>query len=629
MTKRFWIVHGEPSGRAALVRWLGSGLAQGPVRVEAFDGAQAPEVILLRVGAEMGPALDFAHRISRQHPASGWVLLHDPGFPAAELQDAFRGLGARLLPWPPQRDALVRVIAEALSGERSTGIAGRRQRDALVRRFGRTFGDLDLPDPTRHAPGALVIQGEPGTGRLLLARMIHTLSDGAPGFLHVSCGPELTVADLGRRLAAAPSGPRDRNLICLEGPERLAPEVQRELRGWIAYGPSDPVLAAERLTWIALVEECAGEAYPLDPALDETLSSSRVRLPPLRERAGAATAFAESFTRDWCRTRGLPERALAEDALAWIDAEAWPGNVTELEATLTRALSNVGSGPLQASDLASDLAEEPTEGGNVEPVEERPMPAMPVAPEQAAAPVDESPPEPRPKPAAVAPPPTEPAARPSTPRVEALATALAHELRNPMVSIRTFAALLPERQSDPAFGEEFRRQVEQDVARMEGRIGRLHDFVELQDADLKRVDVSAMLERLLVDRRGEIQRRRLLVLRELETEEPYALADETRLEFAFASLLDAALTHVPDRADLYLAARHHPSGLRDEPAMRVLLRFHGEHGAGLGDANADLSVATSLDLLLARIVVESCNGVLTIETANEHERVVSVDLPAP
>jgi hypothetical protein len=63
--------------------------------------------------------------------------------------------------------------------------------------------------------------------------------------------------------------------------------------------------------------------------------------------------------------------------------------------------------------------------------------------------------------------------------------------------------------------------------------------------------------------------------------------------------------------------------------MRVLLRFHGEHGAGLGDANADLSVATSLDLLLARIVVESCNGVLTIETANEHERVVSVDLPAP
>jgi DNA-binding NtrC family response regulator len=639
MTNRFWIVHGEPSGRAALVRWLGRGLAQGPPHVDAFEGAPAPDVVVLRVDADMSAALDFAHRISRQHPATGWVLLHDREFLTSDLGEAFRGLDARRLPWPPQRDALVRAMAEAGARERTTGLAGRRQRDSLVRRFARTFGDLDLPDPTRHSPGALVIQGEPGTGRLLLARMIHTLSEGAPGFLHVSCGPELTVADLGRRLGTLPSGPRDRSLVCLEAPERLEPEVQRELRGWIAYGPSAPALPAERLTWIALVEECAGEPYPLEPALADVLSGSRVRLPPLRERPGAATAFAESFARDWCRRRGLAERALADDAIAWLEQEPWVGNVTELEAALARALAGSGSGPLRAADLSAGLGGEEAPGDEAKAETERPPPVTPItpktaataAPPAAAAAAPAQPPaggsqEPVP-PAAHTPPHPVPVASP--PRVEALATALAHELRNPMVSIRTFAALLPERQGDPAFGEEFRRQVEQDVARMEGRIGRLHDFVELHEPQQKRVDVSGMLERLLVDRRDEIQRRRLLVLRELETEQPYALADEARLDFAFSSLLDAALAHVPDRADLYLAARHHPSGLRDGPAMRILLRFHGEHGAGLADTNSDLSVATSLDLLLARVVIESCDGVLAIETGNEDERVVSVDLPAP
>jgi transcriptional regulator with PAS, ATPase and Fis domain len=63
-----------------------------------------------------------------------------------------------------------------------------------------------------------------------------------------------------------------------------------------------------------------------------------IRLPPLRERLADLEALAEALMEDIARRGGLAARSLAPDALAWLAARAWPGNIRELRNVLEQAV---------------------------------------------------------------------------------------------------------------------------------------------------------------------------------------------------------------------------------------------------------------------------------------------------
>ncbi len=212
-----------------------------------------------------------------------------------------------------------------------------------------------------------------------------------------------------------------------------------------------------------------------------------------------------------------------------------------------------------------------------------------------------------------------------------LARSLSHEIRNPLVSIRTFAALLPEHFADPSFRERFTELVGRDVAQIDEVVTRLADVAEHETIEPTSVDVSALLERLLDARRDEIGRGRLLVLRELERDEPLALADARGLEVALAGLLDRALASLPERGDLFVATRRIDRAADGAPRLRVLLRHHNpELGAGDTSGLAELGAATNvLEYVLAETVVATTGGQLTIDSTDGQETLILVDLRTP
>ena len=394
------------------------------------------------------------------------------------------------------RAAASRRRARARRARASSLRAGRaRGRDALVRRFTRTFGDLDLPDPTRSG-GPLLIEGEPGTGRLLFARVVHALAEPPAAFVHVVCDAALALDAIANRLAAL--GGRSAT-ICLERPEQLSAATQRELAGWIDLGPPEPAFDPGQLRWLAIVDET--QRMRLDGDLQQALASTSVRIPPLRERRGVAERFAEAWVADWSRARGQAGRTLSPDALAAIAADAWPGNLRELEGVLRGAVAGDARGAITAEELGGgalpDLpkptplprattpaanpfqpqAETETEGAPAVPGPEAPTPAPVAAPER-----DES-----------------------GASVPALARALQHELRNPMTSLRTFAALLPERHDDESFRDEFRHQVERDLERMEDRLERLRSNGSLRP--MREIRPSSRWPRRRGDGRPQAMRR--------------------------------------------------------------------------------------------------------------------------
>ena len=218
-----------------------------------------------------------------------------------------------------------------------------------------------------------------------------------------------------------------------------------------------------------------------------------------------------------------------------------------------------------------------------------------------------------------------------------LARSLSHEIRNPLVSIRTFTELLPEHFADESFRERFTELVGRDVAHIDEVVDRLARAASQEKIEAAPVDVSAMIEGLLDERREAIGERRLLVLRELERDAPIAWADAHSLEIALAGLLDRALAALPERGDLFVATRRIDRGPDGAPRLRVLLRHHNPELAGsssrlLGDdsALADVSSANNvIEYVLAETIVEASGGQLTIDSTDAQETLILVDLQTP
>jgi hypothetical protein len=441
-----WIVHGDAQARAALMRMARVPALAGPPSLGAFPPAPSPGAVVLHVPLAAQDALAFAHNAAWQHPHAHWLLLVDPGLDAGWVAAAFAPLRHAVLLFPPERAALEQALRRALAGA-TPSLAALRQRDVLVARFARTLGDVALPDLAAEAAGHLAVTGERGTGKLLLARTLHALA-GAAGeervaFVLLAGAPGASAAALEAQLAAAAER-ADRLSVCLEAPERLAPAVQREVASWVELGAPGVLLDPTRILWIFLRSEAFGASAPLEPTLAELCETPALRLPPLRERPGAALRFAEQWLREHFAAQGREPRALDASARDAIARDPWPGNTRELEAALRRAVGAAREGdeaPIEAAALGLATAPEVPERESASGAREAPLASArlpisrgPASPTGSAPPAPSGPPAgralaaeeaPRPEPALLTELELEPAHAEGSPRITHAAPELA------------------------------------------------------------------------------------------------------------------------------------------------------------------------------------------------------------
>jgi two-component system NtrC family response regulator len=81
------------------------------------------------------------------------------------------------------------------------------------------------------------------------------------------------------------------------------------------------------------------------------LSEISISIPPLRERPGDAVLLAQAFLERYAREMGRSLRGFTADALAALEAHAWPGNVREMENLVKRATIMAEGSQITATDL--------------------------------------------------------------------------------------------------------------------------------------------------------------------------------------------------------------------------------------------------------------------------------------
>jgi signal transduction histidine kinase len=136
-----------------------------------------------------------------------------------------------------------------------------------------------------------------------------------------------------------------------------------------------------------------------------------------------------------------------------------------------------------------------------------------------------------------------------------MASGLAHEIRNPLVAIKTFAELLPERADDHEFRSTFAKVAVREIHRIEQLLGRLRALAAPTSFPLRPVDLQVPLGETLDLLRGEADRRRVQLLVEIERDLPAVLGEPDQLKQLFLNLCLNALEAMTGGGTLSLTVR--------------------------------------------------------------------------
>ena len=327
--------------------------------------AAPPGVPIIAVGASTG------HRHAAHAVAAGAADY----FALPEDRDALRDAIAAAVARRGEavaRAALARLESQAHAFQEIVGASPALR--AALERAARV-----LP----HGDATLLVTGETGTGKELLARALHYGGPRAAApFVEVNCAAipanllesELFGYERGAFTDAKVAKPglfeaAEGGSLFLDEVDRLASELQAKLLRTLEEKTTRRLGAtASRRFDVRLIAATNADLHTEVRAgrfredLFYRLNVVTLELPPLRARGDDVILLAEFFLRKFSAQYALPEPALTAPVRAALLAHEWPGNVRELRNVIERALLLSNPGTLELNEIEARAPRPPTDG---------------------------------------------------------------------------------------------------------------------------------------------------------------------------------------------------------------------------------------------------------------------------
>jgi len=273
---------------------------------------------------------------------------------AAGAAAAIKAGAKEFIPLPPEAELIAAVLAAVADDNRP-----------MVVKDPGMLAVLGLADQIAASDASILITGESGVGKEVIARYVHQKSRRAQKpFISVNCAaiPEnLLESELFGHEKGAFTGAVARRIgkfeeanggtLLLDEISEMDARLQAKLLRAIQereidrVGGAKPVKVDIRI--LATSNRDLAQAVKEGTFREDLLYRLNVvnlKLPALRERPGDIIALAEYFVRKYATANGAPERPLSGEARRRLVAHRWPGNVRELENAMHRAVL-LASGP--------------------------------------------------------------------------------------------------------------------------------------------------------------------------------------------------------------------------------------------------------------------------------------------
>lgn len=335
----------------------------------------------LRLGDEDG--FELIQLARRVQPQATVIVITGYATPETAV-DAVRAGAFDVLTKPLIDDELLLAIDRATS-QRKVAQENERLRQQLETRLGmeniishdyRMHKIFKVVDSVADARASVLITGENGTGKSMIARAIHNRSQRRNGpFIEVACGalPDtLLESELFGHVAGAFTGATsdrlgkfdlaDGGTLFLDEIGTASPALQVKLLRVLQELQFEPLggvktRSVDTRVILATNEDLASAvtAGRFRQDLFYRINVIGIELPALRERPGDIPLLVDHFLREIVKAGGRQSEGFDSEALGVMQRYSWPGNIRQLENVVERAVL-LGQGPkLTVEDLPPEL----------------------------------------------------------------------------------------------------------------------------------------------------------------------------------------------------------------------------------------------------------------------------------
>lgn len=224
-----------------------------------------------------------------------------------------------------------------------------------------------------------------------------------------------------------------------------------------------------------------------------------------------------------------------------------------------------------------------------------------------------------------------------------LAAGMAHEIKNPLVSIKTFSQLLPKRFDDPEFRQGFSDIVPSEVDRIDSIVTRLLDFARPKKADFASHNIRAIIEDVFALVENQTRAEDVTIKTSFPGPAVIIYGDEQQLHQVFLNLVLNAVDAMEHSTVKELSVtvefgrtHLHPKGQSPRPDAECATVSFSDTGCGMSEETIDRiftpfyttkDTGTGLGLAVVHGIITEHGGQVDVESTPNHGTTFVITLP--
>ncbi len=470
------------------------------------------------------------------------------------------------------------------------------------------------------------IQGEHGTEKELIAKIIHHIGDWKNyRFFKIDC-KILTGNEFGDQLSrlfeemnytTTPATLYLKEIGYLRQKDQLK-LLELIEDGIFQNGSNQKIL--KNLRYISSSSENLKEKIEqrkFSEDLYYRLNTLSIRVPPLRERIKEMSAIAEYILTEHSTRMKIKKVEISDNVLRLFQTYWWPGNLRELEHVIIRsAISSEGENLVEKDLFFETENEKNSFISFLKKAEIKP----PISHGKNRFNVQ----------------------NPHTSSFFFIE--LVHRLKNPLVSIKTFTQLLKDKFNDVEFRDYFYRIVTEDIEKIDAVLDGLLNYIKINTPIEKTDTVHSILENILKRYEAQLENKKIKIFKKYEKDLPETTIHDEQLRYVLDSLIRYVIPSIHPQGGMGLLTKSSnrkkeagdgkPSPTKDGRCIEILLVFTGfkkpieQFETVLGIPAIQGKEMIDFELRLIKEIIQKNRGMMKLEVNEKKTRtLISLKIP--